>query len=494
MGRHERKKKRIKIHWGRMFLSCLVLAGLVFAGILFWPLPAEAEPVFPVDPIEEVAEEPVPEPIHLSIRSVGDVMCHPAQYLSAYDNATGAYDFTGDYSYIKKYIEDADLALCNVETTFLGDGNYVGYPIFNSPDSLAEALGWTGFDVAYFANNHMIDTGKAGVLRTVELLRQNGMAVAGARLNTDEPRCPIVDVKGVKIGIVAYTYETTTGSNRYINGNPLFAGGTDLINSFRCESGLAYAVEEDRAAIAEQIRWCKDNGADLVIAYFHWGIEYQRQYNDGEAAMAKFAADAGADIIFASHPHLLQGVETFTYEVKFPEPEPEPIVEPEPVPEPEEEPEPWIIRVRKHFGLIKEEEPKPVIEETETVPEEPRRESWTKTVPVYYSMGNLVSNQRVETMSDYTANARFTEQGMIAWVDLDYDPATGEISNFSMKCLPTWVEKYYKNGKNEYYIIPLDKDLDSNPELLASGHLGRAQQALQDVKDLIGEEYVCNGY
>jgi hypothetical protein len=56
MGRHERKKKRIRIHWGRMFLSCLVLAGLVFAGILFWPLPAEAEPVFPFDPIEVVAE------------------------------------------------------------------------------------------------------------------------------------------------------------------------------------------------------------------------------------------------------------------------------------------------------------------------------------------------------------------------------------------------------------------------------------------------------
>ena len=486
MGRHTRKKKRVKIHYGRFCLFLGVVAAVIFAGILFWPLPAEAEPeVFDVDPLEE---EQVKEPVHLSIRAVGDVMCHPAQFQSAYNSSTGQYDFSGNYIYLKKYIQDADLALCNVETTFKGDGNYVGYPIFNSPDSLATAIKDAGFDVAWFANNHMIDTGRTGVMRTVELMRGEGMTVAGARLDTSEPRSPIVDVKGVKIGIVAYTYETTTGERRLINGNPIWDGGTDYINSFRCESGLAYAVEADRAAIAAEIQGCRDRGADLVICYFHWGNEYQREYNAGEEKMAQFAADAGADMIFASHPHLLQGVDCFEYQVKYPEPEPE-IVEPEP--EPEEEKEPWIIRVRKHFGLIKEEEP---VEEPEPVEEEPKPEFWTKKVPVFYSMGNLVSNQRVETMSDYIpAKARFTEQGMVAWVDFDYDQETGEISNLQMQCLPTWVDKYKKNGHVEYYIIPLDKDLNSNPELANSGHLSRAQQALQDVKDLIEdpENPVC---
>ena len=489
MGRHTRKKKRVKIHWGRMLLSCLVLFAVIFAGILFWPLPAKAEPeIFDEDPI---AEEPAPEPVHLSIRAVGDVMCHPAQYQSAYNASTGVYDFSGNYTYIKKYIQDADLALCNVETTFKGDGNYVGYPIFNSPDTLATAIRDAGFDVAWFANNHMIDTGKTGVMRTVELMRGLGMTVAGARLTTDEPRSPIVEVNGVKIGIVAYTYETTTTGRRLINGNPIWEGGTDFINSFRCESGLAYAVEADRAAIAAEIKGCRDRGADLVIAYFHWGNEYQREFNAGEHNMAQFAADAGADMIFASHPHLLQGVECFEYQVDYPVPEPEP--EPEPVEE-EEENEPWIIRVRKHFGLIKEEEPEP---EPEPEPEEPKPTFWTKKVPVFYSMGNLISNQRVETISDYIpAKARFTEQGMIAWVDFDYDPETKEISNLQMQCLPTWVEKYKKNGHVEYYIIPLDKDLASNPELANSGHLSRAQQALEDVKALIDPAIctVINGY
>ena len=181
-------------------------------------------------------------------------------------------------------------------------------------------------------------------------------------------------------------------------------------------------------------------------------------------------------------------MDCFEYQIPYPEPEPETL---EPEAEPEEEKDPWIIRVRKHFGIIKEEEPE--IEEPEE-PEEEKPLYWTKKVPVFYSMGNLVSNQRVETMSDYIpAKARFTEQGMVAWVDLDYDPETGEISNLQMQCLPTWVEKYNKNGHSEFYIIPLDKDLESNPELLNSGHLNRAKQALQDVKDLIEdtENPVC---
>ncbi|MBR3749881.1 MAG: hypothetical protein IKN28_08420, partial [Firmicutes bacterium] len=79
MGRHTRKKKRVKIHYGRFCLFLGVVAAVIFAGILFWPLPAKAEPeVFETDPLEEET----PEPVHLSIRACGDIMCHPAQYQS----------------------------------------------------------------------------------------------------------------------------------------------------------------------------------------------------------------------------------------------------------------------------------------------------------------------------------------------------------------------------------------------------------------------------
>lgn len=478
MGRRSRKK-RVKLHYGRLGFSVLAVCGLIFAGMLFWPLPSAAEPIFEVDPLAD----DVPEPVHLSIRCTGDIMAHKPQLSAAYDAASGSYSFEEDYRYIKPYIEGADLALTNVETTFPGDGNYKGYPIFNSPDSLASAIASAGYDVAFTANNHMMDTGLKGALRTMDVLREQGLTVVGAR-REGENRSAVVDVKGVKVGIVAYTYETSgANGSRSINGGYLPAEALALVNSFRCSSGLAYAVDEDRAAIAAEISWCRQSGADIVIAYFHWGNEYQRQYTESQEKMARFAADAGADIIFASHPHVLQGIGSFEYQVEFPEPE----APQEPVPEQEEE-EAWIIALRRRFGLIKEQK-----QAAKEKSEAPAPEYWTKTVPVYYSMGNLISNQRAETLGDHTANARYTEQGMIAWVDMDYHLDTGEISGVQYRCMPTWVEKYAKNGKVTYYIIPLDKNMNSNPELIASGHLGRAQQALEDVKALLGAERITDG-
>ena len=100
-------------------------------------------------------------------------------------------------------------------------------------------------------------------------------------------------------------------------------------------------------------------------------------------------------------------------------------------------------------------------------------------------MGNFISNQREETLPSIS-NRRYTEQGMIAYVDLEYMKGKGEILSESIKVLPTWVDRY--NGSSEYRIIPLDGNLESNQTLLQSGHMSRAKQALSDVKALLGEE------
>lgn len=456
----------------RMSISVLVLCAVVFAGLLFWPISGAEEP----------QEEPAPEvvtPIHLSLRCAGDIMSHKPQLTSAYDAATGTYSYDENYSYVKPYIEAADLALANVETTFRGDGNYRGYPTFNSPEALATAIKNAGFDVGITANNHMLDTGIAGVKNTIQVLRNAGLVAAGSRLE-GENRSQIVEVNGLKVGIVAYTYESPlVNGRRTLNGSYIPEGGNELINSFRSDSRLAYAIDEDRAAIASEIQWCRDKGAQIVVTYLHWGIEYQRKASQSEIDMARFVAEAGSDVIFASHPHLLQGIDKFEIQVKYPEPEPEP--EPEPIEEPEDS---FVIKLRKLFGLIKEVEPEPEPEP------EPKPEYWTKVVPVFYSMGNFISNQRQETLSDYTANAKYTEQGMIACVELDYNPETQEISNVDIKCIPTWVEKYNKDGKTRYFIIPLVDDYENNPELKASGHLTRAKNARQDVIDLVGQQYI----
>ncbi|MBQ6948845.1 MAG: CapA family protein, partial [Firmicutes bacterium] len=83
----------------------------------------------------EAEAEPLP-PIELSITCAGDIMAHGTQLTAQYDEATGTYDFSNNYTYVKDYISAADLALCNVETTFAA-GKPTGYPAFNSPDSMA---------------------------------------------------------------------------------------------------------------------------------------------------------------------------------------------------------------------------------------------------------------------------------------------------------------------------------------------------------------------
>lgn len=363
------------------------------------------------------------EAVDLDILCVGDIMAHSPNIRSAYNASTGTYDFSDNYEYVTKYISAADLALCNMETTFQGTTPR-GYPTFNSPDELAAAVKGAGFDVAITSNNHMMDSGFDGMQRTLEILRSQGFVTVGSRYDGEDSYA-MTEVKGVNIGIVAYTYETTGAgdSGVTINGTRIGEDSQKLINSFNYNE----LETTDYDKIQKDIDDARGAGADIVICYFHWGNEYQREPDSNQLEMAQRAADMGADIIFASHPHVLQKVDVVTSDDG-------------------------------------------------------------QKVPVFYSMGNFISNQRTETLQS-VANRKYTEQGMIAYVDVEYMKGTGEILSETIRVLPTWVDKY--NGSNtEYRIIPLDNDLDSNPTLLQSGHLSRAKQALSDVKDLIGEEWL----
>ncbi len=456
MARQGRKKK-VKINYGRLAIFLLLIAAAVLATVLLWPpaadLPENISPPTsgdvqePSEPGPE-PEPPRPDPVHLSIMCVGDIMVHNPQLDSAYDSASGTYNFKECFKYIKPYIESADLALANVESTFNLDGKYSGYPFFDSPPELAEAIAWAGFDIGFTANNHMLDSGTGGIPKTIDTLTEAGVLPVGSR-KEDGERSAVIDVKGLKVGIVAYTYETTvySGGSPSINGSNVAASTLELINSYATDASLAYGTDEARANIAAEFQNCRDRGAQILIAYFHWGTEYGRKPSEGQIKMAQWAAEEGADIIFASHPHVVQRIEVIEIEVDYPQ------------------------SASESASNLKPEQ-------------------WTKRVPVFYSMGNIISNQRAETLKGYTPSAEYTEQGIIACVDLDYDTVTGEISGVDIKCIPTWVEKYRKSGKNAYYVIPLTEGYEENEDLVASGHKARADKTLADTKELLGEEYI----
>ena len=430
--REERaRKRRAKVRLG---LGLVLIALVAFAGVKIIPglLAPKAEPE-PEIPVKTVAPDMEAERwVELSIRCAGDVMAHTGLTESAKRDGGAYYNWENHFKYVAPYMMDADLTLANLETTLKGSGPYLGYPSFNAPDSLGCKLRNMGVDVAIFANNHMYDLGLATTERTVDALRSMGMTVSGAQ-HAGEDRWQIVNVNGIDIGIVAYTYETPrNGGRRTINAGILSDAAVECINSFTQDNETA--LDQDLAVIAQQMQSARDAGAQLVILYMHWGEEYQYSPNRWQKYMAQKMADAGADIIFASHPHVVQAIEELKVET----------------------------------------------------------ESGEKTVPVFYSMGNFISNQRTESLSgDFgTATAAKTEQGMIACVRVRVCKNDGRHEITEVSFIPTWVDRYSKGGTYEYGIIPLTEGFENNEMLNYSGHVSRAQAALKSMTELIGEQYL----
>ena len=165
--------------------------------------------------------------------------------------------------------------------------------------------------------------------------------------------------------------------------------------------------------------------------------------NRTQRTIAAKLTEAGADVIFGSHAHILQGIETSVVESSYQDPE--------------------------HSSVSF---------------------YYNQTIPVFYGMGNFISNQRTETLQGYAPDPAKTEQGMIAVYEFDYNKETGQISNVTASAIPTWVERIYVSGQYKYYVIPLVGDYENNVSLVANKQVSRAKSALEDITSLLGEEFI----
>lgn len=255
----------------------------------------------------ELASQSTEPSKQIRITAVGDIMMHQRQLDTHFDKAAGKYVFDDDYIHISDELTKADLLIGNLETTLGGPNKkYSGYPLFNTPDSLAEALKRAGFDVLSAANNHALDTGADGLKRTARVLKELGFGVIGTRDVPEAKSSIIREIKGIKIGMLGYTYETgRSKKGRTLNGNPMPANVLPFIDTFS-PSHIDEAVKE----ISERVYALKKEGAELIIIYLHWGVEYGTIPTAWQKQMAQKLADSGVDIIFGSHPHVVQ---TATY-------------------------------------------------------------------------------------------------------------------------------------------------------------------------------------
>ncbi|WP_227767813.1 CapA family protein [Zhaonella formicivorans] len=239
-------------------------------------------PIMPRDNIKP------PEVQTVTIAAVGDIMVHDTQIASAHNIEDDSYNFTESFQEVKKYLTAADLTIGNLETTLAGkDLKYTGYPRFNAPESLAEALKDVGFDVLVTANNHAFDRKATGVIRTINNLRAYGLEHVGtSRSQEEREKILLKDIKGIKIAFLAYTYG--------LNGFNMPKNQTYLVNLL------------DKEVIGNDIAKAKEAGAEVIICAVHFGTEYRVGPNDFQKEVVDYLFSTGVDIVLGSHPHVLQ--------------------------------------------------------------------------------------------------------------------------------------------------------------------------------------------
>ena len=120
----------------------------------------------------------------LRLLFVGDLMQHQGQ-INAARTATGTYDYSACFEYVKEEIGSVDLAIANLEVT-LGGKPYKGYPAFSAPDEFLTAIHDAGFNVLVTANNHSLDRGRSGLERTILLIDSLNISHAGTYTNAEE--------------------------------------------------------------------------------------------------------------------------------------------------------------------------------------------------------------------------------------------------------------------------------------------------------------------
>ena len=227
----------------------------------------------------------VPDTIRLIF--AGDVMGHGMQITGAWrDGGDSCYHYHPVFRWVTDYITTADVSVANLEVTLAG-APYTGYPRFSSHQSLAYALQDAGFDVLLTANNHVLDRGKKGMERTLDVLDSIGMLHTGTFRNIAErDTCYplIVEKNNFRIALLNNTYST----------NDIPVEKPNVINFI------------DTLQMAADLAKAREFNPDYIITCIHWGEEYKNRENATQRQITAFLARNGCNLIVGSHPHVVQ--------------------------------------------------------------------------------------------------------------------------------------------------------------------------------------------
>lgn len=216
--------------------------------------------------------------VSFTISAVGDCTFGTDENFAYEGSMPAKYDEVGDFNYffenVKSVFEADDLTIVNFEGTLTDSTTREDKQFaFKADKSYAEILTDGFVEAANLANNHSKDYGEQSYNDTMDALDEAGIT------NFGYDRIAIKKVKGIKVGLV---------------GTYVLADGLGVKDSME-----------------KNIQDLKDEGAQVIIASFHWGEEKAEYPNDVQVELAHAAIDAGADLVLGHHPHVLQGIEQY---------------------------------------------------------------------------------------------------------------------------------------------------------------------------------------
>lgn len=275
---------------------------LVVAPGLSTVAPTAAAPVATTEPIPKPTAVPAPTPLALptavpvtefTISFSGDILSHTPVIARAQANGNEvlAFDYRPMFDAVRSRLTSADIAICVLETPLSPDNSDLdGYPAFNAPGDLADALIDAGFDGCATASNHSFDRGVTGITNTLDELDRVSLNHAGMARTVDEYESErFYRIGDATIAHLSFTYG--------LNGFVLPQDQPWLVDVTDPEAVLAKAAK------------ARDAGADIVVLMLQWGNEYVTDPTAEQRALAeRFTASPDIDLIVGNHAHVVQPI------------------------------------------------------------------------------------------------------------------------------------------------------------------------------------------
>ena len=294
----------------------IVLLAFVVSAQLLWGF---GKPCHVRDELDEAVSLPVLDRTQqanlessITISFVGDLILLEDQVKHAWGEDSRRFDFAPVFQASKSYLSESDYSIGVLEVPLAGPeagfsrGNYSdGLPThLNAPDQWAEAIQAAGIDLVTTANNHCLDKGERGLVRTLDVLDNIGLSHVGTYRSTKERETVfIADIRGLKVAFLAYTFGVNYVDDRKLG--PQACHWITCLGDPRDQRRFA----DSRQAIANDVSKAKQRGAELIVALPHMGTQFSHDADAFSRKWAQTMLSEGVDVVLADHSHAVQPLE-----------------------------------------------------------------------------------------------------------------------------------------------------------------------------------------